>query len=75
MDIFTTSAIIGSLISGLIIGAIPAICGAIKQKINLAVGGFFTCLVSSLLLGMILAIPACAVFVYLIFKPENKESE
>ena len=27
-------AILGALITGLVIGAIPAICGAIKQKID-----------------------------------------
>ena len=30
MDTFITSAIISSLITGAVIGAIPAICGAIK---------------------------------------------
>ena len=61
-------AILGALIAGLVIGAIPAICGAIKQKMGLAIGGFFACLGSALLLGMILAIPVCAVFLFLIFK-------
>ncbi len=41
MDAFTFGAIIGSLITGAIIGAIPAICGAIKGKIQLAIIGFF----------------------------------
>ena len=68
---YTTAAIIGSLISGAIVGAIPAICGAIKQNISLAIGGFFACLFASFLLGLILAIPICAVFVFLIFKKSN----
>ena len=72
MDAYTLGLIIGSLITGALIGAIPAICGAIKQKVGLAIGGFFACLVSSLILGMILAIPVCAVFLFLIFK-KNKE--
>ena len=63
--------IIGAIITGAIIGAIPAICGAIKQKMGLAIGGFFACLVSSLILGMILAIPVCAVFLFLIFKKDK----
>lgn len=62
------SVIIGALIAGAIIGAIPAICGAIKGKIQLAIIGFVACLVSALILGMILAIPVCAVFLWLIFK-------
>ena len=61
-------AILGAIIAGALIGAIPAICGAIKQKMGLAIGGFFACLGSALLLGMILAIPVCAVFLFLIFK-------
>ncbi len=60
--------ILGALIVGVVIGAIPAICGAIKQKVGLAIGGFFACLASGLLLGMILAIPMCTVFLYLIYK-------
>ena len=68
MDSFTFGAIIGSIITGALIGAIPAICGAIKQKPGLAIGGFFACLASGFILGMILAIPVCAVFLFLIFK-------
>lgn len=64
-------ALIGSIITGAIIGAIPAICGAIKGKIGLAIGGFFACLVSALILGMILAIPCCALFLFLIFKKKS----
>ena len=75
MDAFTLGAIIGSLITGAIIGAIPAICGAIKGKIQLALIGFFACLVSSFILGMILALPVCAVFLWLIFKKENSQGD
>lgn len=72
MNSFTISAIMGALYAGLIVGAIPAICGAVKQKLPLAVGGFIACVVSALILGLLLAIPVCALFVFLIFKPENK---
>ena len=68
MDEYTLGVILGAIFSGAIIGAIPAICGAIKGKIQLSIIGFFACLVSSLILGMILAIPVCAVFLWLIFK-------
>ena len=61
-------AIMGALITGLVIGAVPAICGAIKQKLGLAIGGFFARVASALLLGMLLAIPVCALFLFLIFK-------
>ena len=62
------AVILGALMTGALVGAIPAICGAIKQKISLAVGGFFSCLVAGLIFGMLLAIPVCAVFLFLIFK-------
>lgn len=61
-------AIMGALIVGLLIGAVPAVCGAVKQKIGLAIGGFLACVASALVLGMLLAIPVCAVFLFLIFK-------
>ena len=65
---------LGALISGALVGAIPAICGAIKGKIGLAIGGFFACLGASLLLGLILCIPMCALFLFLIFrKPKTIE--
>lgn len=68
MDVFAFGAIIGSLLVGSLIGAIPAICGAIKQKVGLAVGGFFACLAAHFILGLILSIPVAAVFLFFIFK-------
>ena len=68
MDAFTLGTIIGSIFSGAIVGAVPAICGAIKHKIGLAIGGFFACIVASFLLGLILSVPTCAVFLFFIFK-------
>lgn len=73
MDAFAFGAFLGSLISGAIVGAIPAICGAMKQKINLAIGGFFACIVASFVLGLVLSIPVCAIFLFLIFKKTNNE--
>ena len=70
MDTFTLSILLSAIMMGSIIGAIPAICGAIKGKIGYAVGGFFACLAAHFVLGLILSIPACAVFLYLIFKRE-----
>ena len=68
MDAFAIGAILGSIISGALVGAVPAICGAIKRKIGLAIGGFFACLVASFLLGLVLSVPVCAVFMFFIFK-------
>ena len=74
MNEFMFGAIIGSIISGAVVGAIPAICGAVKHKIGLAVAGFFSCLVASFILGLILAVPTCAVFMFFIFK-KSKSAE
>lgn len=63
---------LGALFAGIITGAIPAILGAIKNKIGLAIGGFFACLVSAILLGLILAIPVCALFIWLILRNPKK---
>ena len=62
------AAIIGSLIGGAIVGLAPAICGFIKQKFGLAAGGFVACVVASFLLGLILSVPTCALFLFLIFR-------
>ena len=76
MDPLVLSALIGSLLSGAVVGAIPAICGAVKHKMALAIGGFFTCLVASVILGLILSVPTCAVFLYFIFKkPKNVDTD
>lgn len=75
MDAFTLGTIIGSIISGAVVGAVPAICGAIKHKIGLAIGGFFACLAASFLLGLILSVPTCALFMFLIFRNPKQIKE
>ena len=67
-EAFAFGAIVGSLLTGLAIGAVPLICGIIKRKIGLAIGGFFACVVSAFILGALLAIPVAGLFVFLIFK-------
>lgn len=75
MDAFTLGTIIGALMFGCVIGAIPAIIGAVKGNIQLGIIGFVCCVVSALLLGMLLAIPVCAIFVFLIFNKSKKEEK
>ena len=66
------AVLFGALIGGVIVGLIPAVCGAVKGKIGLAIGGFFACVVASFILGMILSLPVCAIFLFLILKkPPN----
>jgi len=66
--------VIGALYAGLIVGAIPAICGAIKGNIKLGVLGFVSCLVAGLVLGLLLSIPVCAIFLYKIFNDKEVQS-
>lgn len=58
----------GALVVGLICGAIPMIMGAKKNKIGLGFAGFILCIVGSLILGALLAVPVCSVFIWLINK-------
>ena len=46
MSAYQVGVLIGSIGVGCIMGAIPAICGAVKGKIRLAVIGFFACVIS-----------------------------
>ena len=75
MEGYAQGVIVGSIIGGAIVGAVPAICGAVKNKIGLAIGGFFACLVASFLLGLILSVPVCAVFTFLIFRKPKAAKE
>ncbi len=68
MNNYAFGVLIGSILVGCITGAIPAISGVIKRKLLLGVIGFLACVISSLFLGLLLAVPVCAVFTYLIFQ-------
>lgn len=72
-----SDVMLGALYVGLITGAIPAIVGATKGKFDLGMIGFIACLVSGLILGLLLAIPVCAFFVFKICNEQtttNKEN-
>jgi hypothetical protein len=58
----------GALAVGLILGAITMITGAKKNKPGLGFLGFLSCIVSSFILGAILAVPVCGVFIWLVNK-------
>ena len=49
------AALIGSLVVGGLLGLVPLICGLVKKRVGLALGGFFACLGGGLILGLILA--------------------
>ena len=64
---FTAGVIIGALVMGVVIGLVPLICGIVKRRIGLGLGGFAACIVGSLILGVFLSIPMCILFTILIF--------
>ena len=80
---FAVSMIFGNLLQqcyniadtrivGGFLGLVPLICGLVKKRIGLAIGGFFACLGGGLLLGLILAVPMCVLFMVLIFVTKSK---
>jgi len=65
--------IVGALVSGALVGAIPLILGLRRERKNLAIMGFISCIVGSLILGLLLSVPLCIIFVLLIlFTKGNK---
>jgi len=60
---------------GLLVGLVPLIPGMKKNQPALGIGGFFACIVSGAILGLILAIPCCAFFWWRIKKADNKSDE
>lgn len=71
---YVWGVIIGCCLTGGILGAIPAICGAVKGKIKLGLFGFFSCLFAAFLLGLLLTVPVCAIFVYFICKKDKPKT-
>ena len=74
MNDYQFGAIIGSLVVGVISGAIPLVIGINKKQLGLGIGGFIICVVSGLILGLILAIPMCILFVWLISNASKKQA-
>ena len=65
---YMLSVVIGSILMGAVIGAVPAISGAVKGRLGIGLGGFAACIICNFILGLILSIPACAVFMFFIFR-------
>lgn len=61
-------------ISGLLVGIIPVVIGALKQRLGLGIGGFFACAVSGIILGLLLAVPVCGLFVWLIIRNASEQA-
>lgn len=64
---FAVMALVVGFFIGIGAGLIPLICGIVKKRIGLALGGFFGSLVGGAVLGVYLAVPVCCLFTILIF--------
>ncbi len=56
------------LLSGLLVGIIPVVVGALKDSPGLGIAGFFACAISGAVLGLLLAVPVCGLFVWAIVR-------
>jgi hypothetical protein len=72
---FLTSAFISSLVVGLICGAIPLIIGAAKNQLGLGFLALIVCTISGFILGLLLAVPACGLFIWLIFNASRQQEQ
>jgi LytS/YehU family sensor histidine kinase len=73
----TEDYMVTGLIAGAIVGAIVALFGGAKGRLDLGIGGFFACAVSGAILGLILAVPVGAFFAWKIGKsdaPNNSQN-
>jgi len=76
MDIaYLIGAIVGAIIMGGIVGAIPLILGLRRERKNLAIMGFISCIVGSLILDLFLSVPLCIIFVLLILFTKGNKPE
>ncbi len=66
--LLTPDSLIDGFLVGLICGAIPLFFSTGKNRLKLGFGGLLLCVVSGLLLGVLLAIPAAVLFLWLIFR-------
>ena len=65
--------VIGGLLAGIISGLVPLIFGMKKDLPNMALGGFFACIITGLVGGFVLAIPMAAGFWYFINKASTNK--
>lgn len=67
MDYILSGALYGALF-GMFVGIAPVVVGALKKKLGLGIAGFFACFAAGAILGLLLAVPVCGFFIYLIVK-------
>ncbi|MBO9129868.1 hypothetical protein [Bacillus sp. 165] len=64
--------LISALIIGVICGAVPAITGALKEKLEIGMFGFLASVASAVILGFYLSVPVAIAFTYfMVRKPKH----
>jgi hypothetical protein len=75
MTPLVSDGVLIGIVEGLFLGLIPIITGMKKSQPGLAIGGFFACIVVGAIGGLILGVPAAALFWWFIKKAENKSKD
>jgi hypothetical protein len=65
--------LISALIIGVVCGAVPAITGALKEKLEIGMFGFLASVVSAVILGFYLSVPTAIAFTYFIVRRPKQE--
>jgi len=63
-----SNSLIDGFLVGLIFGVLPLFFSTSRNRLALGFGGLLACMVSGALLGLLLAIPLAALFLWLIFR-------
>ncbi len=70
-----TGVLFGALLIGGLLGLAPLILGVLKHKLGLGIGGFIACVAGGFILGILLAAPVCALFIWLIVRQSDSDVE
>jgi hypothetical protein len=70
---FRTGLFLGSLIAGFLIGTVPLIVGALKNKLGMGFLGLLVCIASALVGGLIIGVPVMGVFIYWISRDDKDD--
>ena len=73
MDAFIVGAVFGSLLIGTLCGLAPFLLGKKYKNKNLGIAGFFTCVISGFILGIVLAAPVAAIFSLIIYLSRDEK--
>jgi hypothetical protein len=72
---------LAQVIGGVVVGAVPFIVGALRDRVGYGLAGMFACVLSTKLAGFWLSVPVCFLFAFLILRaagsgpPEEDHAE